>query len=92
MGGAVAQGEERVEGAQRLAGALALHVLRLVQDQDGARRLDVLVGQALAGQLLGGAVDDVVAWLLKDVEGDHQDLDEGRGGKVRAARLSWLPS
>ena len=80
VGGAVAQGEERVQGAQRFLGLLRFHVLRLVQDQDRARLLEVLVGQALAGQLLG-RLEDHVGGLVEGVERDDQDLDEGGGGE-----------
>ena len=54
VGRAVAQHEQRVQRADGLLRLVGLHVLRLVQDDDGPRLLHVLERQQLARQLLGG--------------------------------------
>ncbi len=66
----------------------ALHVLRLVQDEDGPGLLEKLEGLALAGELLGRLVE-VVADLVEGVESHHHDLGEGRSGEgAQAAQLA----
>lgn len=52
VGGAVAQGEERMQRAKRLTRPLAFHVLRLVEDEDGPRLLHELEWAPLARKLL----------------------------------------
>ena len=80
MGGAVADGEERVQGAECFVSFLRFHVLRFIQNQDRARLLQELVGQAFAGQFFGG-LEDNVGSFVEGVERDDQDLDEGGGGE-----------
>ena len=80
--GGVAQGAERIERLDRLLGLVGgVHALRLVDDDDGPRRLDELDGLA-AGELVALLVDDVALLLFlgagevlaEGVDVDDQDL------------------
>ena len=96
MGGRVAQRTHRPQARNGQFANFRLHVLRLVQDHDGLRRLNELDGlQARLAHL----VDDVALALLfgrgtvpcagclgrilrKGVNVDNQNLDRIRQGKV----------
>ena len=80
----IAQGAERIHRPQRLfAPSLqaAVHALRLVHDQDGARGLDQVDGFLAAG-LLRVLVEVVDVLLVDRPHGDDHDLDMRTGGKV----------
>ena len=84
---------ERAKRIQRLDGLLRLvrgiHALRLVDDDDGPRRLHELDGLA-AGELVALLVDDVALLLLlrageilaEGVDVDDQNLQRVAGGKL----------
>jgi len=69
--GAVAEGEQRVEVAQGRPALVALHVLRLVEDQHGARGLEQ-VYRRLALQPLGGQEQQVPRLVERGQRHDHQ--------------------
>ena len=80
MSRAKAQRKERVQSPQRFAGLIRFHILGFIQNENRAGFLQILVGQALAGQFFGGFENDV-AGFVERIEGDDQDFDKGAGGK-----------
>src|SRR5687767_5095663 len=85
MCGAVSQGEERMESPQGFACLLRFHVLRFIQNENGASLLDVFEGQAFARQFFGGPEDDVRCFV-EGVEGDDENFNEG--GSSKGAQLT----
>ena len=79
VGGGVAEGAEGVERGDGVAGLFGLHVLRLVEDDDGPGVLEVLDGRAGAG-LVADVVDDVGLLLVEGVDVEDQELGRGRLG------------
>ena len=93
MRGRVAQRAERVErpdGLLRFVGGI--HALRLVDDDDGARRLHEL-DRLAAGEPVALLVDDVALLLLlgagevlaEGVDVDDEDLQRVAGRRTAAA-------
>ena len=73
VGGAIAQGKQRVKADQRLDAQFTLHVLRFVEDQDGAGGLDKM-DRRLALKAVGALANDVRR-LVERVNGHHHELD-----------------
>ena len=85
VGGAVAQGEERIERRERRDAALALHVLRLVQDQHRPGRLDQ-VDRRRPLQPVGALADDVVV-LVEGVDRHDQDSTQSLWANCRTLAM-----
>ena len=90
MRGRVAQGAERIEGLDRLLRLVGrVHALRLVDDDDRARRLHEL-DRLAAGELVALLVDDVALLLFlgagevlaEGVDVDDQDLQRVAGREL----------
>ena len=81
MGGAKTQGQQGVEGANGLERGLALHLLRLVHDDNRAGALNVFDRFECAGQFFVVFINDI-AGLVECVERDEQDLAMAAAGKT----------
>lgn len=86
--GAVAEREQGIECAERLAALVRFKILRFVQNQYRARLLEKLIRLAFAGQFFGRAKNHV-ARLVERVERHHHHIGKGGGGELaQAAQLT----
>src|ERR1700693_1077251 len=86
VGGAVAEGKERVERGEGSDAQLALHILRLIEDEDGSCGLNE-VDRRSALKPIRGSKDDIAFALLAErlvetVDRHHVELETAGGREL----------